>query len=180
MAATNFTRTQGETWRITLSLTDSDGVPQQLADASFVPSIYWSGVATKTGQTDVPVYFQYLDSETITYGRGEETTVTGVYKLYAYIPADEVGSCSDAQYTDRVSCEVNTETWTVDAAASLLTTTQMVTGDWDYEIRMSDAIDPSNLESSKVLLYGTLTMEESTVDISAGSSFTFQTPSTPT
>lgn len=180
MSYTNFTRSQGETWRITVSLEDSKGVPQQLADASFAPSVYFSGLATKTSETSIPILFRYHAVETVTYGRGSsKTSETGVYKVYAYIPADEVGSCSSALYEDRVSCESNAGTWTVDAGASLLTTTNMSVGDWNYEIRMADASDTSNLESAKTLLEGLITIEASVVDISPGASFTFGTPTSP-
>lgn len=181
MAETNFTRTQGETWRVTISLEDSDCVPQQLADSSYAPSVYFSGLATKTGETSVPIKFQYHATETKTWGRGtNSSSATGVYKLYAYIPADEVGSCSISGHSDRASCEAASGVWNVDAAASLLTTANMATGDWAYEIRMSDAADPSNLESSKTILEGKLKIEATTVDISVGSSFNFSTPAAPT
>ena len=180
MADTNFTRTQGETWRVTISLEDSDCVPQQLADSSLNPSVYFSGLATKTGSTSVPIKFQYYAAETKTWGRGtNSSSATGVYKLYAYIPADEVGSCSVSTHTDRASCESNSGTWTVDAAESLLTTANMTAGDWTYEIRMSDAADPSGLESTKTILEGKLTIETTTVDISTGAGFTFGTPTSP-
>jgi hypothetical protein len=155
-------------------------VPQQLADSSFVPSVYFSGLATKDGQTSVPINFKYLEVETITWGRGSlSDSATGVYKLYAYIPADEVGSCSIAGNSTQTACTTAGGTWTVDAAASLLTTSKMSVGDWNYEIRMADAVDTSGLESSKTLLYGILTISASTVDISPGSSFNFDTPDTP-
>jgi hypothetical protein len=44
---------------------------------------------------------------------------------------------------------------------------------------MSDAADPSGLESTKTILEGKLTIEATTVDISTGSGFTFGTPATP-
>lgn len=180
MAETNFTRSQGETWRVTISLEDSGCVPQQLADSSFVPSVYFSGLATKTGQTSVPIHFRYYPVETKTWGRGSNSSSDiGVYKLYAYIPSDEVGSCSISTHDNRASCESNSGTWTVDAAASLLTTSQMAAGSWKYEVRMSDASNPSNMESSKTILEGTLTIEASVLDISSGAGFIFGTPIVP-
>ena len=180
MADTNFERAQGETWRITLSLEDSACVPQQIASSAFVPSVYFSGLATKTGQTSVPIKFQYYPVETKTWGRGSSgDTATGVYKFYAYIPSDEVGTCSIAGHTNRVACAAATGTWTVNAAASLLTTANMSAGIWDYSIRMSDAANPSNLESTKNILEGKLTIKESVIDVSAGTEISFEAPITP-
>ena len=180
MADTNFTRTQGETWRVTISLEDKDCVPQQLASSTYAPSVYFSGMATKTGQTSIPIKFQYYPTETKTWGRGAGAeSASGVYKVYAYIPADEVGTCSVSGKYDAVSCAAAGGNWTVNNAQSLLTTANMQVGDWAYEIRMSDAANPSNLESTKSILEGTLTIEATTVDISAGSGFTFGTPVVP-
>ncbi len=180
MADTNFTRTQGETWRVTLEIEDSKCIPQMLASESLQPLVYFAGVATKTGQTSVPIRFQFLDASSKTIGRGTGSyKQSGVYQVYAYIPADEVGSCSISAHKDRVTCEAASGTWTVDTAASLLTTTNMAAGDWNYEIRTADSVDPSNAQSSKTVLEGTLTIEESVIDVSAGSSFTFTAPDAP-
>ena len=181
MADTNFERAQGETWRITLSLEDSNCKPLQLASADYVPLAYFSGLATKTGQTSIPIRFQYYPVETKTWGRGSNSgTDIGVYRLYAYIPSDEVGSCSIAGHNDRASCEaVDGGVWAVNVAASALTTAQMEAGIWKYVIRMSDAANPSNLESSKNILKGNITISASVVDISAGAGFTFETPVSP-
>lgn len=181
MSDTNFERAQGETWRVTLSLEDSNCVPQQIASAAYVPSVYFSGLATKTGQTSIPIRFQYYPVETKTWGRGSNSgTDTGVYRFYAYIPSDEVGSCSITGHNDRASCEAtDTGVWTVDAAASALTTAQMEAGIWKYVIRMSDAANPSNLESSKNILKGNFTISTSVVDVSDGAGFIFDTPVSP-
>ncbi len=180
MADTNFTRTQGETWRITLEIEDSKCIPQMLANESLQPLVYFAGVATKTGQTSVPIRFQFLDTSSKTIGRGTGSyKQLGVFQVYAYIPADEVGSCSISTHKDRGTCEAAAGTWTVDTAASLLTTTNMATGDWNYEIRMADTVDPSNTQSSKTVLEGILTIEESVIDVSAGAGFTFAAPELP-
>ena len=181
MADTNFERAQGETWRVTLSLEDSNCVPQQIASADYVPSVYFSGLATKTGQTSIPIRFQYYPVETKTWGRGSNSgTDIGVYRLYAYIPSDEVGSCSIAGHNDRASCEaVDGGVWAVNVAASALTTAQMEAGIWKYVIRMSDAANPSNLESSKNILEGNFTISTSVVDVSDGAGFIFDTPVSP-
>lgn len=181
MADTNFERAQGETWRITLSLEDSNCKPQQLATAAYVPSVFFSGLATKTGQTDIPIRFQYYPAETKTWGRGSNSeTEVGVYRFYAYIPSDEVGSCSIGGHNNRASCEAaaNGE-WIVDPVDSELTTAKMEAGVWKYVIRMSDAANPSNLESSKNILKGNITILTSVVDISAGAGFTFAAPVLP-
>ena len=181
MADTNFERAQGETWRVTLSLEDSNCVPQQIASADYVPSVYFSGLATKTGQTSIPIRFQYYPVETKTWGRGSNSgTDIGVYRLYAYIPSDEVGSCSITGHNDRASCEaVDGGVWEVNVAASALTTAQMEAGIWKYVIRMSDAANPSNLESSKNILKGNFTISTSVVDVSGGAGFIFDTPVSP-
>ena len=181
MSDTNFERAQGETWRITLSLEDSNCKPQQIARADYTPSVYFSGLATKTGQTSIPIKFQYYPVETKSWGRGSNSeTEVGVYRFYAYIPSDEVGSCNIGGHTDRASCEAATNgEWTVDPVASALTTAQMEAGVWKYVIRMSDAANPSNLESSKNILKGNITISTSVVDISAGAGFTFTAPVEP-
>jgi len=179
MAKTNYERSQGETWRITISLEDENCVPTQLASEAYTPSVYFTGLSTKTGKTSIPIRFQYYPPETKTWGRGStKTTATGVFRIYAYIPADEVGSCS-LGHNDRASCVAATGTWTVDTAKSLLTTSQMEAGVWKYAIRMSDSPNPSNLESVKNILEGDLTVVESVVDITDGAEVVFSIPASP-
>jgi len=175
--STNFTRNQGEIFRITIDMEDNNCFPMEIADSNKNPLIFFAGVATKSGQTDVPIRFKMQDVETVTYGRGSNRqTATGVFKVYAYIPADEVGSCDLSQYENRTDCEAHGGTWTVDANASLLTTSNMAVGDWSYQIRIADADDVSNLEAAITILSGTLTITESEIDVSAGASFTFSAP----
>jgi hypothetical protein len=177
MAITNFTIKQGETWSKVLNLEDSDCVPTLLADLSSNPYMYFAGMATKTGETSVPVHFKYGEVETKTYGRGSgRKTITGIFDVILYIPADEVGSCSIAGKNTRTECSSAGGTWTVNAAASLLTTTKMAIGNWNYEIRKGTALDVSGAESSETILYGIITIEESSLDLSTGSGFTFSTP----
>jgi hypothetical protein len=177
MATTNFTIKQGETWSKVLNLEDSDCVPTMLADFNSNPYMYFAGMATKTGETSVPVHFKYGEVETKTYGRGNgRKTITGIFDVVLYIPADEVGSCSVVGNSTKTECNSAGGTWTVDASASLLTTNKMAIGDWNYEIRKGTALDVSGVESSETILYGTITIEESSLDLSAGSSFTFSTP----
>jgi len=182
MTDTNFERAQGETWRITLSLEDSNCKPQQIASADYTPSVYFSGRATKTDQPSIPIKFQYYPVETKTWGRGSDSeTEVGVYSLYAYIPADEVGSCNIGGHNDRASCEAaENGVWAADPVASALTTVHMQAGVWEYAIRMSDAENPSNLESSKNILKGNITITESVIDISDGADLTFSRPALPT
>jgi len=185
MTDTNFERAQGETWRITLSLEDSNCKPQQFASADYTPSVYFSGLATKTDKTSIPIKFQYYPVETKSWGRGSNSeTEVGVYSLYAYIPADEVGACSTGAHEDRASCEAaHADQWTADPVASALTTAKMEAGVWKYVIRMSDAANPSNLESSKNILKGNITITESVIDISNGADLTsdlaFSSPTVP-
>ena len=185
MTDTNFERAQGETWRITLSLEDSNCKPQPFASADYTPSVYFSGLATKTDRPSIPIKFQYYPVETKSWGRGSDSeTEVGVYSLYAYIPADEVRSCNIAGHDDRASCEaVENGVWAVDTDASEQTTANMEAGVWKYVIRMSDAANPSNLESSKNILKGNITITESVIDISNGagltSDLTFSSPTVP-
>jgi hypothetical protein len=177
MATTNFTIRQGETWSKVLNLEDSDCIPTMVADSNSNPEMYFAGMATKTGQNSVPIYFKYGEVETKTHGRGKgRKTTTGIYDIIAYIPADEVGSCSVADKLTKVSCLSAAGTWTVNTSASLLTTSKMAEGDWNYEIRKGEASDVSGAELSETLLYGVITVEESSLDLSPGSSFTFLTP----
>jgi hypothetical protein len=177
MSDTNFTRSQGETWRITVEMEDAYCVPSMLADASKSPLLYFAGVATKSGQTTIPMHFKMHDVETKTHGRGNKrVTEHGVYKIYAYIPADEIGSCSITAHSDKATCELNSGTWTVNTAASLLTTSKMETGDWRYEIRVADAMDISGLETANTILEGKLTILDGPLDSTPGSAFTFSAP----
>ena len=141
------------------------------------PYLYFAGIATKSGQTDVPFYFKMHDVESKTYGRGKvRTTENGVWKIYAYIPADEVGTCSISAHDNRADCESAAGTWTVDTAASLLTTATMAKGDWNYEIRVADAADISGLETAKSILEGKLTIIDGPLDSTPGSAFSFSAP----
>ncbi len=177
MAATNFTIKQGETWSKVLNLEDSKCIPTVLADIDSSPNMYFAGMATKTGETSVPIYFKYGLVETKKYGRGSKRkTVSGIFDVVLYIPADEVGSCSIAGNDTRTECNTAGGTWTVNVSASLLTTSKMSKGDWEYEIRRGVALDVSGAESSKTILYGIITIEESSLDLSSGSSFAFSIP----
>ncbi len=178
MATTDFTVKQGETWSKVINLEDSDCKVTLMADKNKVPNMYFAGMATKTGATSVPILFKYGEVETRTQGRGSKrVTEQGVFDVILYIPADEVGSCSVSGKDTQTECNSAGGTWTVDAAASLLTTTKMVAGVWSYEVRKASAIDVSGSETSETIMYGSLTVEESSLDISSGSSFNFSTPS---
>lgn len=176
MAITNYTKSQGETWRVTIQMEDANCVPIMIATAAKAPLLYFAGIATKSGQTDVPIHFKMFDVETKTSGRGSSrASSTGVFSVYAYIPADEIGSCSIAAHTTKSTCVANSGTWTVDTAASLLTTATMNPGAWAYEIRVADSADVSGLESASTILEGTITIETGPID-TAGSSFIFTAP----
>jgi len=175
MAETNFKVRQGETWSRVISFQDSDCIPTLIASETLVPTMYFAGTATKTGQTSVPIYFSYEDIETKTYGRGvSKSTKTGIFGVKIYIPADEVGSCSDDSYKSRLACASNGETWTVDTAKSDLTTSKMEAGVWKYEIRIANAVNTANTDSSRTILYGNLTIEESSLNTTTA--FEFSTP----
>jgi len=177
MATTNFTIKQGETWSKVLTLENSDCVPTMLADLSSNPQMYFAGMATKTGESSIPIHFKYGEVETRSHGRGSsKVIVTGIFDVRLYIPADEVGSCSVAGNSTKTECNSAAGTWTVDASASLLTTINMAVGEWDYEVRKGSALDVSDSETSETILHGTITVEESSLDLSSGSSFSFSTP----
>lgn len=148
---TNFTRYQGETWRVVVSLEDSAGVPQILADESFAPLLYFSGVASLPGNDPVPIKFEYYAkkaSESRVTGSGKSyRRLAGVYEVVLYISADD--------------------------------TSTMATGSWPYEVRMSEGVNPTGMDVTKTILKGSITIQGSTVDVSSGSSFTFETPDTP-
>jgi hypothetical protein len=177
MANTDFSFRQGESWSRTITLEDEDCVPIALADSNSNAQKFFAGMATKTGEDSVPILFKYSAVETKTYGRGSaKSSSEAVFGVSAYIPADEVGSCSIAEHITRTACVGANGTWTVDSTASLSTTTKMAVGDWSYEVRVADVTDPSGLESSTTILYGTLSVSASTLDLSPGAGFTFVTP----
>jgi len=177
MSTTNFTIRQGETWSKVLNLEDSNCIPIILADVNRYPQMYFAGLVTKPGETSIPIRFKYGEVETRTYGRGRSKRESvGIFDVRVYIPADEVGSCSVVGNETRTECNSAGGTWTVDVEGSLLTTLNMATGVWSYEVRKGVALDVSGAEISETLLYGTLTVEAANVDLSAGSSFTFITP----
>ena len=156
---------------------DANCHPTMIADASKSPLLYFAGVATKSGQTDVPLLFKMHDVETRSYGRGKgRVTEDGVFKVYAYIPGDEIGSCSVTGHSTRSACEGAGGTWTIDTVASQGTTINMVAGDWTYEIRVADSTDISNLETANTILEGKITIEDGPLESTAGSSFTFSAP----
>jgi hypothetical protein len=135
-------------------------------------------MATKSGETSVPILFKYGEVEAKSYGRGSARgTQSGVFDLICYIPADEVGSCSVGDSLTKTDCDYASGIWTIDNSASLLTTSNMAAGDWEYEIRKGESLDISGTEVSITILYGSITVEDSQIDLSAGSSFTFTTPS---
>ena len=177
MSDTNYIRSQGEIMRISIELEDSNCHPIMIADSNQAPYLYFAGIATKSGQTSVPFYFKHYEVESKTYGRGKGRVVeNGVWKIHAYIPADEVGTCSISTHDNRADCEAATGTWTVDAAASLLTTATMAKGDWKYEIRVADAADISGLETAKSILEGKITIIDGPLDSTPGSAFSFSAP----
>lgn len=177
MATTNFTIKQGETWSKVLNIESSDCIPSRISDTNGNPSMYFSGMAAKTGETSIPIRFKYGEVETKTYGRGSgRETVSGIFDLIVYIPADEVGYCSVPGKTSRSECLSSSGSWTVSSSESLLTTINMAEGDWDYEIRKGESSNVSGPESSDTILHGTMTVEKSFLDLSSGSEFTFVSP----
>jgi hypothetical protein len=176
--ATDFTIKQGETWSRVINLEDSDCRPVLMADRDSNPEMYFAGRATKSGETSIPLLFKYGDVESRTSGRGSNRYVdVGIFDVHFYIPADEVGSCSVSGEETQTECDRAGGIWTVNADASLLTTSNMAPGTWEYEVRSSVSPDSSGIESSQTMIYGNLIVEETSLDLSTGSNFDFIVPS---
>ena len=114
---------------------------------------FFTGTATKvlSGQTDtyqLPINFKLKPAETIESGRGSNrSTETGYFKLEAFIPAD----------TQQTTLNTTAPTSTI----------EMEVGDWEYVIRYSDAQFPSSDENVRVIVSGTITIEELVADLGA-------------
>ena len=148
---TNFTRRQGEVWRTTIEMFDSNKCAVLLASVgSTGPTnhqAFFAGTA-KQGNLIVPISFKLKPAETIESGRGSNrSTEFGYFKVEAFIPAD----------TDQTTLNTTTPTSTI----------EMVVGDWDYVIRYSDAMNPSSDENVRVIVSGVITIEELVSDLGA-------------
>lgn len=198
--ATNFTRRQGEVFKTTIELLDSDKCNIKLASVGVTPiyHAYFAGTATKTlsaanggGIANVDFKFQLKEAETITSGRGSNTTTEiGHFKVEAYIPADNDEQGGDLttvtsvhELEDKVfdgtnyytcgltNCTVNTiplvdgvDGWVLTTLGAIDftapdSTLEMEAGDWDYEIRWSEEVNPISNDQVRVIVSGTLTIE---------------------
>ena len=125
----NYTLNQGETLRVTLELQDSLCNPIRLATvdttvtpSTFAATVFFAGVAT-FGTETVTLQFQMQAAETLTYGRGStRTEETGVYKVYAFIAADDtaVMTAGDWAYEIRQSAVANPVDNTIDSVSTVL------------------------------------------------------------
>ena len=99
----NYTLNQGETWRVTLELQDSSCNPIRLAteeNGVYTATVFFAGVAKQVGANSVDILFRMQPKETKTYGRGAlRTTEEGVFKVYAYIPADATAEMAAGDWT---------------------------------------------------------------------------------
>ena len=148
-ATANFTRKQGEVWRTTIEMFDSNKCAIKLASmGSSGPTnhqAFFAGTA-KQGDLIVPISFKLKPAETIESGRGSNrTTDTGYFKVEAFIPADN----------DQTALNTIAPTSTI----------EMATGNWDYVIRYSDALNPNSDENVRVIVSGIITIEELVADL---------------
>ena len=165
MATTaNYTRRQGEVWRTTIEMFDSNNCAILLAsrgtDGPTGHQAFFAGTATKmivtgqdtvtgndiTGEYNLPISFKLKPAETIESGRGSNRrTEEGYFKVEAFIPAD----------TNQTSLDTEAPTSTI----------EMPVGDWEYVIRYSDSANPSSDQNVRVIVDGKLTIEALVADL---------------
>ena len=159
--ATNYTRKQGEVWRTTIEMFDSNKCAILLASVGTSGptnhQAFFAGTATK-GSLSVPISFKLKPAETIESGRGSNrSTEFGYFKVEAFIPAD----------TNQTTLNLVTPTSTI----------EMEVGDWKYVIRYSDDITPDSDDNVRVIVDGTITIEELIVDLgSTPGTFAYEAP----
>ena len=151
----NFTRKQGEVWRTTIEMFDSNNCAILLASVGAAGptnhQAFFQGTATKTLVSNglvvnVPIRFKLKPAETIESGRGSNReTEFGYFKLEAFIPSD----------IDQSPLTPLTPLSTID----------MEVGDWKYAIRYSDALNPKDDDNVRVIIEGTITIEARIVDL---------------
>ena len=151
----NYTRKQGEVWRTTIEMFDSNKCAILLASVGTSGptghQAFFAGTATKVldGQTDayqLPISFKLKPAETIESGRGSNrSTEFGYFKVEAYIPAD----------TNQTTLNLVAPTSTI----------EMEVGDWQYVIRYSDALNPNSDQNVRVIVEGTITIEALVADL---------------
>ena len=152
---TNYTRKQGEVWRTTIEMFDSNKCAILLASVGTSGptghQAFFAGTATKTiaGVTEpyqLPISFKLKPAETIESGRGSNrSTEFGYFKVEAYIPAD----------TNQTTLNLVAPTSTI----------EMEVGDWQYVIRYSDALNPNSDQNVRVIVEGTITIEALIADL---------------
>ena len=146
---TNYTRKQGEVWRTTIEMFDSNKCAILLASVGTSGptghQAFFAGTAKK-GNIIVPISFKLKPAETIESGRGSNrSTEFGYFKVEAFIPAD----------TNQTTLNTTAPTSTI----------EMEVGDWDYVIRYSDARNPNSDQNVRVIVDGTITIEELVADL---------------
>lgn len=168
LMSTNFTRTTGEVWKTTIEMVDDNHKYIKLASVgagSPVYHAYFTGSASRvlsgnTNPTKTPIKFKLLPSETKTYGRGSaKTTDTGYFKVEAFIQADP-----------------NTAVLSTTVPIS---TVEMEVGDWTYEIIYSDTQNPTDNNNVRVIVSGTITIQERIADLgTTPGTYSFTAPTT--
>ena len=96
---TDYVRKQGETLKFTIEMETKDGYPVKLANSAVDPLYYFLGTMTN-GTTEIAFAFKYGASETRTSGKGAgEITDTGIFKVTAYISADDLATIAVGDWT---------------------------------------------------------------------------------
>ena len=154
---TNYTRKQGEVWRTTIEMFDSNKCAILLASVGESGptghQAFFKGTATKVleGQTEayqLDISFKLKPAETIESGRGSNRkTEMGYFKVEAFIPAD----------TNQTVLNTTSPTSTI----------EMEAGEWKYVIRYSDAMNPTSDQNVRVIVEGIITIEELVANLGA-------------
>ena len=168
----NFTRKQGEVWRTTIEMFDSNNCAILLASVGTtaepaVSHAFFQGTASKILVSGtvyaLPISFKLQPAEVIESGRGSNRMIdNGHFKVEAYIPSDinNPDSSDPLDFINPVS------------------TIEMEPGDWNYVIRYSDAPNPTDDDNVRVIVQGVLTIEERIADLGDSdiSNFTYTAP----
>lgn len=91
----DYTKKQGETFKFTLALVDTNGAYVKIAEDVSTPLMYFGGVASKDS-VDVAISFKYGPLETRTTALGEEEAI---YTVICYISADATSGMVSGGWT---------------------------------------------------------------------------------
>lgn len=144
----NFTRRQGEIVRFTLEFRDSSSQPIRLASSSGTNlGFYFGGSVTKTGESTIPLQFQYQEVETREAGRGSNRRVeNGVFKIWAYLSADTTAGMSLGPW------------------------------DYAVRLSEAENPREESLDNVRVVASGTITIQDNIVDGGDTTGITYSTP----